>query len=393
MSAQDQILHYVHKIEDAQVELPALTWAHFLNDGYINYLPAILPVLLGQLNIPIALVGSLILALQGFGSILQPFIGRQADRIGGHKFILVGLSLSAIGASFIGLAPNYWVLIALLVVAGLGNALFHPQALASARSVSHNQAGLKMSVFLVGGELGRGVWPSVAGLLVMWLGLHSLWLFAIPGALTLLLLNRFTPQLEAETPKKVQAAWSSQRGPILSLISFVSLRGMVMFGVVTFVPLIWHDHGGSLIGGASLISVMLVVGILGNLIGGALADRIGRRPILVGSSILSAAFLLMYLYAQGFWLWISLGLLGIAVFSTAPVTMLIGQDLFPKSRSMGSGIALGVGNALGAIAVFGLGFVAASYGVQAPLWWLVGFALLGLPFAFLLPEQGEKIQD
>jgi FSR family fosmidomycin resistance protein-like MFS transporter len=392
MSTQDHILQYVHKFEDAQVELSALTWAHFLNDVYINYLPAILPVLLGQLNIPIALVGSLILALQGLGSILQPFIGRQADRIGGHQFILVGLSLSAIGASFIGLAPSYWVLIALLIVAGLGNAIFHPQALASARSVSHNQAGLKMSVFLVGGELGRGIWPSVAGLLVMWLGLNSLWIFALPGALTILLLNRFTPQLEPEAPKQVQTAWSSQRGPILSLISFVGLRGMVMFGVITFVPLIWHDHGGSLIGGASLISVMLVVGILGNLTGGALADRIGRRPILIGSSILSAGFLLMYLYANGLWLWISLGLLGVAVFSTAPVTMLIGQDLFPQSRSMGSGIALGVGNALGAVAVFALGFVASSYGVEAPLWWLVGFALLGLPFAFLLPEHQEKEQ-
>ena len=141
-----------------------------------------------------------------------------------------------------------------------------------------------------------------------------------------------------------------------------------------------------------MIGVMLVVGILGNLTGGALADRIGRRPILIGSSILSAGFLLMYLYAHGFWLWISLGLLGIAVFSTAPVTMLIGQDLFPQSRSMGSGIALGVGNALGAVAVFALGFVASSYGIEAPLWWLVGFALLGLPFAFLLPEHQEENQ-
>lgn len=392
MSAQDHILQYVHKIEAAQVELPALTWAHFLNDGYINYLPAILPLLLGKLNIPVALVGSLILALQGLGSILQPFIGRQADRIGGHQFVLVGLGLSALGASLIGLAPSYWILIVLLILAGLGNALFHPQALASARSVSSGRTGLKMSVFMVGGELGRGLWPSVAGLLVVWLGLRSLWLFALPGALTLLLLNRYTPQLEPEKPKKIQNTWSRQRGPIFSLISFVGLRGMVTFGVITFVPLIWHDHGGSLLGGASLISVMLVVGILGNLTGGALADRIGRRPILVGSSIFTALFLLMYLYTQGLWLWISLGLLGIAVFSTAPVTMLIGQDLFPQSRSMGSGIALGVGNALGALAVFALGFVAASYGVEAPLWWLVGFALLGLPFSFLLPEEDKKIE-
>jgi hypothetical protein len=30
------------------------------------------------------------------------------------------------------------------------------------------------------------------------------------------------------------------------------------FGVVTFVPLLWHERGGSLIAGASLISAMLI---------------------------------------------------------------------------------------------------------------------------------------
>lgn len=370
-----------------QVGLSALTWAHFLNDGYINYLPAVLPVLLEKFHVPLALVGSLILALQGIGSLLQPLIGWKADRTGGRSFVLVGLGMSALGASLIGLAPGYWPLIGLLLVAGLGSAAFHPQALASARALTHGREGLTMSFFLIGGELGRGIWPAAAGLLVMGLGLHSLWLFAIPGALTLLVLARFTPRLPSEPSQAVRSAWASHRGPILALIAFVGLRGMVSYGVVTFVPLLWHARGGSLIAGASLISVMLVVGIMGNFFGGLLADRTGRRPVIVGSSLFSALFLSLFLFSQGLWLWVSLAFLGIAVFSTAPVTMLIGQDLFPKSHSMASGIALGVGNALGAVAVFGLGFVAARSSIDASLWWLAGLSLLGLPLAWVLPEK------
>ena len=156
-----------------------------------------------------------------------------------------------------------------------------------------------------------------------------------------------------------------------------------------FVPLLWRARGGSLLGGASLISVMLLVGILGNLFGGFVVDRIGRRPVLLASSLLSALFLTLFMTVSGLWLWVTLALLGMAAFATAPVTMLVGQDLFSRNRSMGSGVALGMGNALGTVVVLVLGFVAASYGLEAPLWWIAGLSLLGVPFALLLTAQGQ----
>lgn len=373
----------------AGLGLAALSWAHFLNDGYVNYLPAVIPVLLEQFHLQIALVGTMILAVQGVGSLLQPVLGWRADRTGGRSFVLVGLTMSALGASFIGLAPSYWLLIALLTVAGLGNAAFHPQALASARSITETREGAAMSFFLIGGELGRGVWPVVAGLLVMSLGLHSLWLFAIPGVLTLFILVRLTPHLAPVPSRAVRDAWQSNRRPTLALVGFVGLRQTVSYGVVTFVPLLWHAHGGSLIAGASLISVMLVVGILGNFSGGVIADYLGRRPVIISSSLLSAVLLALFLLSGGIWLWITLALLGIAVFATAPVTILVGQDLFPKSHSMASGIALGIGNAIGAFAIFVLGFVAQYYGIGASMWWIVVLSLLGLPLALMLPERSR----
>ncbi|MCL4539837.1 MAG: MFS transporter [Bacteroidetes bacterium] len=370
--------------------LTALAWAHFLNDGYINYLPAVLPVLLVEFHIRLALVGSLIFAIQGIGSLLQPIIGWRADRKGGRSYVLAGLGMSALGASLIGLAPGYWPLLALLTIAGLGNAAFHPQALASARSITGSREGTAMSLFMIGGELGRGVWPVVAGLLVISLGLHSLWLFAVPGLLTLLLLARFTPHLPSVQSRAVRDAWQNNRGRILALVGFVGLRQTVSYGVVTFVPLLWHERGGSLIAGASLISIMLVVGIIGNFSGGMLADHVGRRPVIISSSLLSGVLLALFLFSGGMWLWVTLALLGIVVFATAPITILIGQDLFPKSHSLASGIALGVGNAIGAVAVFVLGFVAASYGISASMWWIAGLSFLGLPLALMLPERTAR---
>ncbi len=223
--------------------LGALAWAHFVNDGYINYLPAILPVLLEQLNIPLALVGSLILAIQGIGSLLQPVLGWWADRTGGRRFTLIGLALSALGASLIGLAPNYWLLLVLLAIAGLGNSMFHPQTLAAARSLSRSRHGLRMSVFLIGGEVGRGAWPSLASLLVVWLGLHGLWLLALPGLVTVLLLGRVTPAQAPQPVGNFRDALSGAGPRVIALVAFVALRSSTTYGVSIFVPLLWLTVG------------------------------------------------------------------------------------------------------------------------------------------------------
>jgi len=387
---QSRLADQAQQTPRVQGSLGALAWAHFLNDGYANYLPGVLPVLLAELSIPLSLVGSLTLALSGLGSLLQPLMGWWADRRGGHRFVLVGLALTSLGAGLVGLAPSYWALLPLLALAGLGNATFHPQAMASARSLAREHHGVTMSVFLIGGELGRGLWPSIASLIVIWLGLHGLWLVAVPGLLTLLVLYRAAPSLPAKAttnPDGVARGWPV--GAVLALVGFVGLRSLVTYGVATFVPVLWNQQGGSLLAGASLVTVMLVVGIVGNAFGGVLTDVVGRRPVLLASSVLSAAFLGAFVLASGLWLWVALGLLGIAAFMTSPVTLLIGQDLFPHNRSMASGIALGVGNAVGSVIVFGLGFVAANYGIPTALWWVAGASLLGLPLALTLPERGR----
>ena len=377
-----------HPAEHPVAALGALGWAHFLNDGYINYLPAVLPALLVLRHIPLSLVGSLILAVQGLGSLLQPLFGALADHLGGRRFVIAGLAVSAICASAVGLIGSYPLLIATLMLAGVGSAIFHPQALAQARAVGRGK-GSHMSLFLIGGELGRGVWPSVAALIVSALGLPSLWLLAIPGLLTLPLLAARTPSL---TPRSAAQA-GALRVPwalVSALVGFVGLRGLVTFGVATFVPLFWHQLGGSLIGGASLISVMLGVGVIGNFSGGILADRFGRRRVLLAASSLSTLFLALFLVSGGFWWWVVLALLGISTFATAPITMLMGQDLFPGRHSMASGISLGSGTFLGALGVFVMGLLSARFGVAASLTWLTVFSLLAIPLIAALPKDARS---
>lgn len=355
--------------------LASLSWLHFLNDGSANYLPGILPAVLLALHQSTALAGSVMSALM-IGQAFQIVSGWLADRVGGRVFIVAGVLGSSAAAAMIGLAPSLGVLLPALVILGLSNALFHPQALAGAHTLSGDRRGFGMSLFLIGGEVGRGLWPLIASLVVVAWGLHYLWLLALPAVLSLILLWKQLPIQAPRHPDGKPIAWRQHLAPMSLLVGFAMLRSLAIFGLVTFLPIIWAQTGHDLTEGAALITVLLVVGIVGNVGGGHLADRIGRRPVLFGSSLLGALLLIAFMFSGGLWQWLILGLLGIAMFASLPLGILIGQDIFPENRSLGSGIALGFSNGLAAVALAGLSLVSAMYGVGAVLWVLVGTMIL-----------------
>lgn len=364
--------------------LLGLTWAHLLNDGATNYLPGVLPAILVSLHQPVRMAGVLIASLT-IGQALQPAVGWLADRIGGRSLMVLGLLLSTTGGGLLGLTHSTGLLIALLLLIGVGGALFHPQALAGVRSMLHDRPGLRTSVFLVGGELGRGLWPTVASFIVARAGLANLWIIALPGLATVPVLWWIAPRLPATPRGSTPIRWSQHARPTALLIGYRSVRAFTIYALVTFIPIMWHLRGGTLVAGASIVTTMIVVGVIGNVAGGHLADRLGRRPVLAASAVAAAAFIFPVIYLHGPWVWAAAGLLGTALFLTASPTILIGQDIFPENRSMGSGIALGFANGIGALLVLLVGFwvegsnLTAFFGVVAGLSALSALGTLAFP--------------
>lgn len=337
-----------------RARLIGMSWSHFVNDGAANFLPGVLPAILISLHWPVSLAGTLMTALL-IGQGLQPFVGLLGDRIGGRALSVCGLVGSSLGAGLVGWVTTPGALIAVLVLIGVSNALFHPQALAGVRQLASRQQGLSMSTFLIGGEIGRGVWPVLAGLCVAWGGLGWLGLLALPGLASVFVLARCAPALPKRQRDAAPIAWREHAGGLARLVLFCGLRAFVIFSCVTILPLMWATQGGSLTVGASLITVLLGVGVIGNLGGGWLADRVGARPMLVLSLMACAVGVTALGLVTGPWLWLVTALVGIALFATLPLTILIAQDLLPENRSFGSGLALGLANALGALCVIGIG--------------------------------------
>lgn len=371
------------------VQLATLSWTHFVNDGAANYLPGILPAILISLHVDPRLAGSIMAALL-LGQALQPIYGWLSDRLGGRGLIFAGITGTTLGGALVGFAPNYASLLLVLLIIGVTNSMFHPQALAAVRQLAHRRRGLSMSVFLVGGELGRGIWPVLGSLVVMHFGMRALWILALPALLTLPFLWRQIPPLTAHPTSRAPIAWRRHLPDLTPIVAFSALRATVMFSLVTFIPLWWHAQGGSLVSGASLISTLLVTGIIGNLGGGHLADLVGRTRVLLGATLLSTLLLAGILLSPGIWLWPLLGLLGISVFALLPLTIMMGQDSIPEKPSLGAGLALGLANGLGAVAVLGLGLLVNSWGLVGILWFSVGLSALSAVLVLFLPKATAK---
>jgi MFS transporter, FSR family, fosmidomycin resistance protein len=108
-----------------------LAAAHLINDSYVFFLPTLLPLLLPSLDISLTAAGLAVGLYQVTSSVTQPLLGHLADRYPLRWLAWLGLAATAIGAGGIGVAPNYWVLLALLILGALGTSAFHPVATAT----------------------------------------------------------------------------------------------------------------------------------------------------------------------------------------------------------------------------------------------------------------------
>lgn len=366
--------------------IATLAWAHFLNDGAANYLPGVLPAILVGLGLPLAYAGA-IMALLFLGQALQPAAGVLADRGDGRAYIVGGLAASTLAAACIGWASGPATLAAALVVVGVGNAAFHPSSLAAVRLAASGSGERPMSVFSIGGELGRGLWPLVASLVVAAIGLRALWLLSLPAAVTLPWLWRRAPR--ARPRARALSAWTGLKRagrPLLLLVSYSSLRSVLIVAVSAFVPLLWRERGGHLVGGAGLITTMLLVGIIGNFGGAHFARRVGRRRMVALATLAACAWLAAFLFASGVWLWITMAGFGVAFFASLPLTIIMGQDLLPDHHSLGAALALGFSNAIGAVIVALLGLEAARWGAGGVLWAAEACGAAAVLLALALPN-------
>ena len=104
-----------------------LCMGHMVADLNTNALPALLPFLKDTLGLSYAMAGTIILFSNLTSSAVQPVFGYLADRRSLHWFLPAGCFLAGLGIALLGWASNYPTVLLLVILSGLGVAVYHPE--------------------------------------------------------------------------------------------------------------------------------------------------------------------------------------------------------------------------------------------------------------------------
>ncbi len=352
--------------------------AHGLNDGYGAFLSALMPLIIERLGISLTLAGLLTSVRSSIASFGQWPLGMAVDRFGAKTFAILGPALTVTAMSLLGVMPKYWAVAVLLVLAGLGTAAFHP---AGATLVPEGRLrGLRMAFFSAGGTLGVALGPILVTQVVDRCGLSFVPFLLIPAAFLLLLIGFALPCTSRPNQQTVSFTRHPQRRRLLRLWGMGMFRDMVGTSVSGFLAVVWAKRGASLTLAGLTLTVYALAGALGDITGGRLSDRYGRREILAGALLLAIPALYLFLLTEGILSLAFLAIFGFASAASVPVSVVYGQELMPESKGLVSGLLLGLAWGVGSLLVTGVGALADRLGLEAAL----GFVGLALVPAALL---------
>src|SRR3954470_11884365 len=348
--------------------LTALSSGHMAVDFANGTLPAMVPFFKDRFGLSYTLAAVLMLASAFCSSLIQPLFGLWSDSRGALWLLPGGVALAGIGIALAAAAPAYWLVLLLVVISGLGVAAYHPEGSKFAAYASGAKRASGMSLFSIGGNVLYALGPTVPTPLILALGLTGGLLLALPVLAVAVLLLLVTPFLTSFVPEPGRgpaASGEDRPGALALLLGVIAFRSVAWFGLITFVPLWEVSLGNSKAHGSHLLSLMLLAGGVGTLVAGPLADRLGRRPVLIASLAATAPLIVVYVMVGGVPGAIALAFVGVCVISTFGVTMVMAQEYLPNRIGMASGLSIGLSIGLGGIAAVGLGALAHSVDLQA----------------------------
>jgi FSR family fosmidomycin resistance protein-like MFS transporter len=370
-----------------------LSLGHMVTDIYQGALLTTLPFLKENLSLSYTMTGVILMAANFTSSIIQPLFGFLSDKKKKPLLLPLGCICAGLGLSLLGLTSSYACVLVLVILSGLGIASYHPEGYKTAHYFTGEKRVTGMAIFSLGGNLGFALGPLITIYVIKYMGFSSLPIMVIPCLMFTALIFFYwravtTPRTDMEENLKHKTPNESPKGTYLSLlliIVFVIIRSWMQMGLMSYIPFYYINYlqGDPLYAG-QLVFTMLLGSVLGTLGGAPLADMWGHKRYLIISMLLTTLISPLFFIAEGYLVFVVLGLLGMLVGSTFTVTIVMAQHLMPKNLGVASGLIVGFAIGAGGICVALLGVVADHFGVPFALKFIMILPLFGLLLSMVL---------
>jgi len=373
-------------------KLSTLMLGHFTVDSYVGVIPVLYPLLIGRFHLSLATVGLVSLAYGGMAAISQPLFGLLADRFG-TRFTGLALAWTAVTFSIVGFVDSFPLLLALALASGLGSGAFHPLGALDVRALlPKSRRSLGMSVYVTAGTVGVAAGPLIGILLFGAYGVHGTGFLVLPGLVTGgYLLWRMRGRVAAAA-SRVSQSGTAASVPVFALAAVIGVmmsRSWTVNVFQAFTPT-WYEqlgYGPAFYG--PLATVLVLSSAVGTVGCGSLADRFGRRTVILATLVLSVPAILLYTLFPGPWAFATAILIGFLAASTAPLMLLMAQQLMASRAGLASGLVMGLGFVTGAVGVPINGAIADAVGLQKSLLSHVILVIATIAIAWFLPREEE----
>lgn len=375
---------------------------HLLNDSIQAVVAAMFPILQQSMGLSFTQLGLIAFALNLTASLIQPVVGLYTDKKPSPYALPIGLCFTFLGVLGLAFAPSFGYIITSVIFIGLGSATFHPEGSRVAYMAAGNRRGLAQSIYQVGGNAGQALAPLITALILVPLGQFGAIWFTLVAALAVVLLiyiaRWYSEQILIIAKKKVIQNKQVKNNPkakktilfgITLLIFLVFARSWFHAGITNFYAFYLIEQFSLTIQQSQIyIFIFLASGAVGTFAGGPLADKYGKRNVLLLSMLGSAPLALYLPHAGAILTYPLLAAIGFIVLSSFSVSVVYAQELVPGKIGMVSGLIVGLAFGMGALGSVALGIAADMFGLTNTMLFVVSLPLLGL-LAFYLPSDQQ----
>ncbi len=293
---------------------------HFLSHFYMLALPALMFFWHKDLGISYTLLGFALSIRYGATAVAQVLSGFLVDKYGAMKILLWGLALMITTMAALAFTTEFWMILVLIILAGIGDAVFHPADYAILNgSIREARMGRAFSVHTFAGHLGFAAAPAyITVVATQWDWQTAILTSAVAGYVVLFCILLYRSSLRddvaAALTKKNEENPSDTMSdhaklllsrPVLLLFSFFAMSSLASGGLHTFsIPALNALHGTSVEEAGFAVSSYMLASSFAVLAGGWVSDNINRQDrfaaisygVAIGAVLMIALLPLHYIF-------------------------------------------------------------------------------------------------
>jgi len=382
------------------VSVIAVAGSHGIMHAYLVLLPALIPLLKGDLGNygTLGLLTSLVFLFYGWGSFPVGFL---ADRVSKKRLISASMALCGVSAVLVSLSHSLPVTALALILLGIGASLYHPPGYASMALLSPEMRGRYMGIQGLGGDLGMAIsffTTTAIGSYLGWRNAFLAWgvLGVVMAVVDMATIIDETVQVDPTVARlgyleTLRRMFTTDHLRNLLLVSVIVVcSGALWNGVSAFILVYINEiKGVGLLIAGGLSTFKYTIGAFGNVLGGELSDRLGRRKILLFGFGLFTISLLALTIAPGnlALMFLMVAILGFSFFITqSPMNALIGDVSHRDTVGVTYGVNFSIKYGIGSFAPAIAGYLAAQYSMDYVFYFFAVISALAFGVSFMVRD-------